>query len=185
MKGSPGISQHKHFLDNSESLPSASMTTIPKYWSSWGFLWCMFSQWCDLDKNLFGISFFFNISEVKEVSHSEELVLNTVSTLNNLSFYNDAESIVQQRQVQITESKPTITIFVLKNNCLYSWLFTEWLAWGNGQHFATAPLAFPAIWRLSSKHRNSIPMTCHCPDSDWLKQFFQLIRSTVVCHILF
>ena len=131
------------------------------------------------------IIFFFNISEVKEASHSEELVLNTVSTLNNLSFYNDAESIVQQRQVQITESKPTITIFVLKNNCLYSWLFTEWLAWGNGQHFATAPLAFPAIWRLRSKHRNSVPMTCHCPDSDWLKQFFQLIRSTVVCHILF
>ena len=60
--------------------------------------------------------FLLNISEVKEVSHSEELVLNTVSTLNNLSFYNDAESIVQQRQVQITESKPTITIFVLKNN---------------------------------------------------------------------
>ena len=66
--------------------------------------------------------FFLNISEVKEASHSEELVLNTVSTLNNLSFYNDAESIVQQRQVQITESKSTITIslFVLKNNFLYS-----------------------------------------------------------------
>ena len=64
--------------------------------------------------------FLLNILEVKEASHSEELVLNTVSTLNNLSFYNDAESIVQQRQVQITESKPTITIFVLKNNCLYS-----------------------------------------------------------------
>ena len=59
---------------------------------------------------------------MKEASHSEELVLNTVSTLNNLSFYNDAESIVQQRQVQITESKSTITIslFVLKNNFLYS-----------------------------------------------------------------
>ena len=51
--------------------------------------------------------FLLNILEVKEASHSEELVLNTVSTLNNLSFYNDAESIVQQRQVQITESKPT------------------------------------------------------------------------------
>jgi len=56
--------------------------------------------------------FLWNISEVKEASHSEELVLNTVSTLNNLSFYNDAESVVLQRQVQITESKSTITIFV-------------------------------------------------------------------------
>lgn len=57
---------------------------------------------------------------MKEASHSEELVLNTVSTLNNLSFYNDAESVLLQRQVQITESKSTITIFVSKNNCLYS-----------------------------------------------------------------
>ena len=63
--------------------------------------------------------FLFNISDVKEASHSEELVLNTVSTLNNLSFYNDPESIVQQRQVQITQSKSTF-LFVLKNNFLYS-----------------------------------------------------------------
>ena len=64
---------------------------------------------------------------MKEASHSEELVLNTVSTLNNLSFYNDAESVLLQRQVQITESKSTITIFVLKNNCLYSSINVYWV----------------------------------------------------------
>ena len=45
------------------------------------------------------------IADVKDATHSEELVLNTVATLNNLSFYNDVDSVVQQRQVEITESK--------------------------------------------------------------------------------
>lgn len=48
------------------------------------------------------------IVDVKDAAHSEELVLNTVSTLNNLSFYNDVDSVVQQRQVEITESKCNI-----------------------------------------------------------------------------
>lgn len=43
--------------------------------------------------------------DLKDAANSEELVLNTVATLNNLSFYNDADSVVQQRQVEITESK--------------------------------------------------------------------------------
>ena len=44
-------------------------------------------------------------AEIKDVNNSEELVLNTVATLNNLSFYNDADSVVLQRQLEITESK--------------------------------------------------------------------------------
>jgi len=48
------------------------------------------------------------IVDVKDAAHSEELVLNTVSTLNNLSFYNNVDSVVQQRQVEITESKCNI-----------------------------------------------------------------------------
>lgn len=47
-------------------------------------------------------------TDVKDALVSEELVLNTVSTLNNLSYYNSAESVVQQRQVEITESRLTI-----------------------------------------------------------------------------
>lgn len=55
------------------------------------------------------ISYFLWIfADVKDALVSEELVLNTVSTLNNLSYYNSAESVVQQRQVEITESKLTI-----------------------------------------------------------------------------
>lgn len=55
------------------------------------------------------ISYFLWIfTDVKDALVSEELVLNTVSTLNNLSYYNSAESVVQQRQVEITESKLTI-----------------------------------------------------------------------------
>lgn len=45
------------------------------------------------------------VVDVKDAASSEELVLNTVATLNNLSFYNDSGSVVQQRQVEITESK--------------------------------------------------------------------------------
>lgn len=48
------------------------------------------------------------IADVKDATNSEELVLNTVATLNNLSFYNSVESAVQQRQVEITESKLTV-----------------------------------------------------------------------------
>lgn len=55
------------------------------------------------------ISYFLWIfTDVKDALVSEELVLNTVSTLNNLSYYNSAESVVQQRQVEITESRLTI-----------------------------------------------------------------------------
>lgn len=55
------------------------------------------------------ISYFLWIfADVKDALVSEELVLNTVSTLNNLSYYNSAESVVQQRQVEITESKLTV-----------------------------------------------------------------------------
>lgn len=55
------------------------------------------------------ISYFLWIfTDVKDALVSEELVLNTVSTLNNLSYYNSAESVVQQRQVEITESKLTL-----------------------------------------------------------------------------
>lgn len=55
------------------------------------------------------ISYFLWIfTDVKDALVSEELVLNTVSTLNNLSYYNSAESVVQQRQVEITESKLTV-----------------------------------------------------------------------------
>lgn len=55
------------------------------------------------------ISYFLWIfTDVKDALVSEELVLNTVSTLNNLSYYNSAESVVQQKQVEITESRLTI-----------------------------------------------------------------------------
>ena len=57
---------------------------------------------------------------MKDATNSEELVLNTVATLNNLSFYNDGDSVIQQRQVEITESK----LKVLFNN-LSQWLFSH------------------------------------------------------------
>lgn len=53
------------------------------------------------------ISFLWMFADVKDAHVNEELVLNTVSTLNNLSFYNSAESVVQQRQVEITQSELT------------------------------------------------------------------------------
>ncbi|XP_020605577.1 armadillo repeat-containing protein 2-like [Orbicella faveolata] len=49
------------------------------------------------------VDLLIQILDVKDATHSEELVLNTVATLNNLSFYNDVDSVVQQRQVEITE----------------------------------------------------------------------------------
>lgn len=49
------------------------------------------------------VDLLIQILDVKDALVSEELVLNTVSTLNNLSYYNSAESVVQQRQVEITE----------------------------------------------------------------------------------
>ncbi|KAL9969241.1 hypothetical protein ACROYT_G021436 [Oculina patagonica] len=49
------------------------------------------------------VNLLIQILDVKDANNSEELVLNTVATLNNLSFYNDADSVVQQRQVEITE----------------------------------------------------------------------------------
>ena len=56
--------------------------------------------------------FLWIITDVKDANTSEELVLNTVATLNNLSFYNDADSVVQQRQVEITESK--LKLYIIK-----------------------------------------------------------------------
>ena len=50
-------------------------------------------------------SFLWVVADIKNAVNNEELVLNTVATLNNLSFYNDDDSVVQQRQVEITESK--------------------------------------------------------------------------------
>ena len=42
--------------------------------------------------------------------------------------------------------------------------------------FRDATTVFPTKWRLRNERRNSILMTCHCPDlgsaSDWWKQFF-------------
>lgn len=49
------------------------------------------------------VDLLIQILDVKDAASSEELVLNTVATLNNLSFYNDSGSVVQQRQVEITE----------------------------------------------------------------------------------
>ncbi|XP_015772193.1 PREDICTED: armadillo repeat-containing protein 2-like [Acropora digitifera] len=49
------------------------------------------------------VDLLIQILDVKDATNNEELVLNTVATLNNLSFYNDADSVVQQRQVEITE----------------------------------------------------------------------------------
>lgn len=43
------------------------------------------------------------ISETKEVSSSEELVLNTVATINNLSFYNTKTSAITTLQVRVLE----------------------------------------------------------------------------------
>lgn len=43
------------------------------------------------------------ISETKEVSTSEELVLNTVATINNLSFYNTKTSAITTLQVRVLE----------------------------------------------------------------------------------
>lgn len=49
------------------------------------------------------IDLLIQILDIKNAVNNEELVLNTVATLNNLSFYNDDDSVVQQRQVEITE----------------------------------------------------------------------------------
>lgn len=46
------------------------------------------------------------ISETKEVSSSEELVLNTVATINNLSFYNTKTSAITTLQVRVLEGTP-------------------------------------------------------------------------------
>lgn len=45
----------------------------------------------------------FIILETKEVSSSEELVLNTVATINNLSFYNTKTSAITTLQVRVLE----------------------------------------------------------------------------------
>ncbi|EDO32819.1 predicted protein, partial [Nematostella vectensis] len=50
------------------------------------------------------ISVLLDILNVKQVEDSEELVLNTVATLNNLSFYNNGTSLITQRKLQITQS---------------------------------------------------------------------------------
>ncbi|XP_031553121.1 armadillo repeat-containing protein 2-like [Actinia tenebrosa] len=50
------------------------------------------------------INILLQILDTKSIETNEELVLNTVATLNNLSFYQDSSSVVLQRQVDITES---------------------------------------------------------------------------------
>lgn len=49
------------------------------------------------------VDLLIHILDVKDATDSEELVLNTVATLNNLSFYNDTDSVLQNRQVEITK----------------------------------------------------------------------------------
>ena len=44
-------------------------------------------------------------SEYKDISTSEELVLNTVITINNLSFYNTPGSAITERQIGIARCK--------------------------------------------------------------------------------
>ncbi|KAK3739022.1 hypothetical protein QZH41_010480 [Actinostola sp. cb2023] len=50
------------------------------------------------------INMLLQILEVKSIESNEELVLNTVSTLNNLSFYQGDNSVVSQKHLDITES---------------------------------------------------------------------------------
>lgn len=52
-----------------------------------------------------------SILETKEVSSSEELVLNTVATINNLSFYNTKTSAITTLQVRVLEGTPLVVQF--------------------------------------------------------------------------
>jgi hypothetical protein len=54
---------------------------------------------------LYIFSFLCYFLDTKCIESNEELVLNTVATLNNLSFYQDGNSVVLQRQLDITECK--------------------------------------------------------------------------------
>ena len=60
------------------------------------------------------LNFALIVADVKDATDSEELVLNTVATLNNLSFYNDTDSVIQNRQVEITKSKSNSTILLCR-----------------------------------------------------------------------
>lgn len=61
------------------------------------FSLCSFQSWND--------QLYFFHSETKDVSSSEELVLNTVATVNNLSFYNTKTSAINTLQVRVLEGK--------------------------------------------------------------------------------
>lgn len=59
------------------------------------------------------VDFLLKVLETKEVSSSEELVLNTVATINNLSFYNTKTSAITTLQVRVLE---VLLKLVLANN---------------------------------------------------------------------
>jgi len=44
-------------------------------------------------------------TEFKDVAVNEELVLNTIVTINNLSFYNVVGSVITNKRLAITERK--------------------------------------------------------------------------------
>ena len=48
---------------------------------------------------------YLHIAANKEASVAEELVLNTIATINNLSYYNISESIIVAKQDFITERR--------------------------------------------------------------------------------
>ena len=49
------------------------------------------------------------IADSRDVTDSEELILNTVATINNLSFYSVKTSVILSQQMQLAECK-----FVIK-----------------------------------------------------------------------
>ena len=44
-------------------------------------------------------------SEHKDLAANEELILNTVATITNLSFYNNDDSVINKEQVLVAEGK--------------------------------------------------------------------------------
>ncbi|XP_061176432.1 armadillo repeat-containing protein 2-like isoform X2 [Saccostrea echinata] len=59
------------------------------------------------------VDYLLKVLETKDVSSSEELVLNTVATINNLSFYNTKTSAITTHQVRVLEA---LLKLVLANN---------------------------------------------------------------------
>ena len=50
-------------------------------------------------------------TDLFSVSDHEELVLNTLATLNNLTYYADPSSFIVQRQTEVAESKYNTELF--------------------------------------------------------------------------